>query len=794
MNRILLTKTRRDLRRRLPQFGAIGVTVLIGVLLFVASYDAYRNLGSSYEHTYSRMHFADLTATGGDPAGVASAARADGGVAEETTRTQVRLPVRLGGDELLGRVTGLPAGRQPAVNKVDVVSGHYPRSGDSHGVLIERHTAKTFGLSPGDTSKIFDGARWRTVTVRGVAESPEYLWPALSRQQVIGDPHNFAVVFAPEATVRKLAGEGAAVSRQTLVRLTAGARDDGDATAERVTGRLRAAGASEVQPRPEHPSHAALNTDLDGFSQLSVAFPVLFLSAAAVAAYVLITRLVLAERKVIATFLAAGVPRGTVARHYLGHGVLAGTVGAVLGVAAGAAATTAMTHAYTSELGIPYTLVEHRPAVMLAGALFGVLVGLVGGAAPAWATTRTAPAEAMRGDGGTLTPPGRWSRALARARQLPLTVRLSLRELGRSRRRTLATMLGSVLALVLVLTSAGMATSMKTAMDVQFDEVQREDATVTAGPHAPDQRQALRGLDGVAAAEPVTTAQVTATSGGGSYSTSLTGYRPGTTMHGFRTPEGGERQLPADGGILAGKALADRLHVSPGDRVTLRTPDGGTERVRLAGLVDEPMGSALYGTRATVEAAAGSPSDGSPNGYALRFTSGATAADHDRIREEATALDGIVAYADSQALERQIDRYMALFWVFVGVMLLLGGLLALTVIYVTMTVNIAERTNELATLRASGVSLRRIAGLLAAENLAATLLALPVGLAAGFAAAWQFLRSFNSDMFSMQLEIGWPVALGAVLAVAGASLLSQIPAVRAVQRLDVARVVRERAG
>lgn len=789
MNRILLDKTRRDLRRRLPQFAAVGVTVLIGVLLFVSSYDAYRNLGSSYEHTYSRMHFADLTASGGDPAEVAAAAGAERGVSEVATRTQARVPVRFGKDELLGRVTGLPAGAQPAVNKVDVTEGHYPKRGDNRGVLVERHTAKTFGLAPGDTAKVFDGKRWRAVTVRGVADSPEYLWPALSRQQVVGDPHNFAVVFAPQSSLRSLTGSAPATS-QTLVRLSGGARDDGGAAEERIAERMRAAGATEVQPRSEHPSHSALDGDLEGFSQLSVAFPVLFLSAAAVAAYVLITRLVLSERKVIATFLAAGVPRATVARHYLGHGVLAGTAGAVLGVALGAAVTPAMTHAYTAEIGIPYTLVEHRPAVLATGALFGVLVGLVGGAAPAWATTRTAPAEALRGDGGTMSPPGRWSRALARARRLPLTLRLSLRELGRSRRRTVATMVGSVLALVLVLTSAGMAGSMKAATDVQFGEVQREDATVTADPRARDPRPALRGIDGVEAVEAVATAQVTARNGDRSYSTALTGYDRRTSMHGFRTPDGGERRLPGDGAVLAGKGAAERLGLSTGDHVTLRAADGREERVRLAGLVDEPMGSALYATRTTVEEATGASS----TGYALRFAKGADAPDPDRLRRDATAVEGVVAYADSRAVARQIDRYMALFWVFVGVMMLLGGVLALTVVYVTMSVNVAERTAELATLRASGVSLRRIAALLAAENLTATLLALPAGLAAGFAAAWQFLRSFDSDMLSLELEIGWPVVLGACLAVAGASLLSQIPAVRAVRRLDIAAVVRERAG
>jgi putative ABC transport system permease protein len=50
-------------------------------------------------------------------------------------------------------------------------------------------------------------------------------------------------------------------------------------------------------------------------------------------------------------------------------------------------------------------------------------------------------------------------------------------------------------------------------------------------------------------------------------------------------------------------------------------------------------------------------------------------------------------------------------------MIVLGGILAFTVVYVTMTVNVVERTTELATLRTAGVPLRRVAGALATESL-----------------------------------------------------------------------------
>ena len=110
-----------------------------------------------------------------------------------------------------------------------------------------------------------------------------------------------------------------------------------------------------------------------------------------------------------------------------------------------------------------------------------------------------------------------------------------------------------------------------------------------------------------------------------------------------------------------------------------------------------------------------------------------------------------------------------------------------------MTVNVAERTAELATLRAAGAPTRRLTAALALENLTATALAVPIGLAVGLGVGWVFLRSFNNDLFHLHLSIG-PAALTlAVMAVMAAAVVSQLPAARLINRIDVARVVRERA-
>ncbi|MFZ1175563.1 MAG: FtsX-like permease family protein, partial [Mycobacterium sp.] len=257
------------------------------------------------------------------------------------------------------------------------------------------------------------------------------------------------------------------------------------------------------------------------------------------------------------------------------------------------------------------------------------------------------------------------------------------------------------------------------------------------------------------------------------------------SMHGFRGAERGDLALPEDG-VLAGAALADKLNVRVGSHLIVIPAGGEPHEIRLAGLLDEPLGTALYATNSTVTSVTGT----AVNRYLLRFSADA---DRDALRAHITSLSGVLAYTDTHALENTVNRYLGLFWAFVGVMLALGAALAFVVIYVTMTVNLAERSTELATLRAAGVSTPRLTGTLTLENLVATALAIPFGLAAGAVAAWLFLESFNSDLFNMHLPLGWSTLMLAALAVLVAAAVSQLPAMRTVQEVDIARVVRERA-
>ena len=780
MTTALHKKALRDLRRRLPQVAAIGATVMLGVLLFVASYDSFRNVQASYDRTYDRTHFADLTVTGGDSDTIAAAVHDAAGVERIATRTQADRPMAIGATKLVGRVVGMPTANGRGINEIDLIAGRLPDPARPDEVVVERHTADTFDLAAGKQIRVFDDTAWRDVTVSGVVQSPEYLWPARNRQDLLGDPHAFAVVFAPESLARTLSAR--TTPNQALVEM-AGSATQSDR--DRVTSLLRSAGAMNIEDRGDQPSNAALRQNFNGFRVMAVGFPAMFLSAAAIAEYLLLTRLIYTERPIIGTLLALGARRHAVVRHYVWYGGVVATVAALAGVLIGGVATSLYTKAYASLLKLPDTVIVHRIPTAAIGFALGLATGVIAGLIPAIAAARIAPAEAMRGDGVRPIRVGPVTRASARWTLIPVVFRMALRSLTRSRRRTVATMVGGVLALVLILASTSMLTSVRAMVDTEFDQVQRQDATVLVAPGANDVDAQLQSLPGVAVVEPAAIARVTVVVNGHPYPTSLTGLEPATVMHGFRNPDGASRSLPA-GGVLAGAALANKLGVRVGDDLTVVPSTGPARSIHLAGLVDEPLGTALYSTNATARSITNAES----NGYLLRFGDGA---DRDRVRATASGFSGVVAYTDNRAVENQLRSYLVIFWVFAGATLVLGALLAFTVIYVTMTINLAERTGELATLRATGAPIRRLTATVAIENIAVTLLAVPIGLAAGVGAGWLFLRSFNNDLFSLHLSVGASALTLAAIAVTAAAAGSQLPAARLIKRIDVAKVVRERS-
>ena len=786
--RVLRLKLRRDLRRQWAQFAAIAVTVFLGVTLFGASYDAYRNLDASYLRTYEDLRFANLTVTGGETGRIAAEMDAAPGVESVTTRTQADLPLQVGETKLLGRIVGLPAGRQPSVDQVQIEEGDYLDPGRPDGIVVEQHTAENLDLTVGDSLRARGAAGGsEALEVVGIAASPEYLWLARSRQDLLPSPDDFGVVFAAEPVARRLAGLDG--PNQALAYYDGGGEDA--ALTDRLTAAAEKAGAADVLTRELQPSNGALQEDVKGFEELAVLFPLLFLTAAALATSVLMRRLVTAQRPTIGMLRAAGYGRGQIVRHYLGFGIVCGLGGALLGALAGGLLAGAVTTAYTDELSIPVTLTELHPTTPLIGLAFGLVTGLLAAGPPAAAAAATPPAEAMRrfapAGAGRLSLIERLVPPLAR---LPVRWRMTLRSIGRNRRRTLSTAAGVTLALVLILVSWGMIDTTQILVDRQFEQIEGQDAQlIFERPVSGRELERIRATDGVARAEPALEVPVSLAANSDRYQTALVALEPDTQMHEFLLDGGGRTELPA-AGLLAGKGLADQLGVAVGDRVRISVPGEGLRtEAPIEGFLDEPLGTYVYASLDAVRALAG-PRIGEGNSALVSFDPGVSP---ERMRRLLSELPGVAAYEDSQALLDTFDQYLGLYYAFVGIMLLFGAAMAFAMMFNSINSNIAERSVEVATLRAAGTPYRTLARMITAENVIVTLLGIVPGLIVGYIVAALFLDSFSSDQFSFGLQVRATTPVFAAAAILIVALLSELPGLRGVRRLDVAAVVRERA-
>ncbi len=207
--------------------------------------------------------------------------------------------------------------------------------------------------------------------------------------------------------------------------------------------------------------------------------------------------------------------------------------------------------------------------------------------------------------------------------------------------------------------------------------------------------------------------------------------------------------------------------------------------------MDEPLGTFGYASLATVAELTGTSTANPVVSTALvRFTPGA---DRTAVIDRLSAVTGVAAVIDAHALYDLAQSMMGLFYAFVGVMVVLGAIMAFALIFTTMTTNVSERSVELAALRTLGMPQRRVSRLITAENLLLVAAGLVPGLILGSYGAAAAMASFSSDLFQFNLQMRPTNVVFTALAILAVGWLSQWPAVRSIARIDLATVVRERA-
>ncbi len=417
------------------------MVIAIGVAVYVAGTNAHANLKRSVDRAYAVQLLPDAIITGPGAFGLRDAAQRVPGDPIVELRQQGDVGIRINGHTLYGRAVSVPVRAQPAVSMLAMRSGDLPARG---AVGMEEHLAEHYGVKPGDTVELLGPSGWQPWSVSGSASSTEYfLRPARSQQEIMTTPETFGVVFMTEPDFTQ-------VVAQPADQLLLHARDRGAAPAL-VTAATDLAISSglAVISRDQQPSYRAVQDDVDSVGTFATLLPWLFLLAAVAGTYVLLSRLVTAQRAVIGTLSANGVSASAIRAHYLAYGVAVGLVGATVGLIGGWLLAGWFTSRYTQALGLPERVTSLQPSSLIIGAVSGIAAAALAAWVPARAASRMSPAEAMR-----ISPPGArggvsvLERLLPPLRRMPARWRMTVRGLTRNRRRALLTICGVVMAVM----------------------------------------------------------------------------------------------------------------------------------------------------------------------------------------------------------------------------------------------------------------------------------------------------------------------------------------------------------
>ena len=808
--RLYLRWTWRDLRARWLQVVAIAVIIALGTGVYAGLRSVNGWQRRSYDASYALLNMYDLRVrlTEGSyvDANELRAALDELPHADWITAAEPRLivPTLVEANDrqtpilVPGRIIGVDiTGGGPTINRLHLMSGE-PFSAQpdpASTAIVEYNFAAYYDLPAQGTIRLSGGHELRRI---GAALMPEYFL-VIANEIGFMDAAQFAVVVTPLETAQALAEQPGRVN-DLLLTLADGA-DAGQLRAEieqMIDAHFAGTGITIMTPADD-PAHHALYSDLESDDRIFRLIAYLFLAGAAFGAFNLATRIVEAQRRQIGIGMALGMPRVQIALRPLLVGVQIAVLGVIFGLLLGQVIGAAMRGLMQDLLPLPVMETPFMSRVFLQAAALGVLLPIAATVYPVWRAVRVPPIDAIKS--GTLIQKS--SRLATLLVNIPLPGRsftqMPLRNLLRTPRRTLLTLLGIATAITTLITLIGMLDSFLATIDTaeaEFYQNHPERMIVTLnsfyGVTSPRVTAVIERPE-VGRAQSGLVLEGELRHSGKTIDVALELIDPESD---FWRPTVVKGTYPTgQAGILINQKAADLLGVDVGDSLTLWHPKREglfsihmvESEIPVSGIHANPLGYLAYmdQSQAALMGLAGVTN--------VLYVEPAPGATQDEVQYALFHLPGIASVQPVSHFTEVFSDAMELLTGFMAIVAVAVTAMAFLIAFNSTSINVDERAREIATLFAFGLPIRTVLRMTVIENLVVGTLGTLVGIGLGWGLLEWMMRvelgefmpevSFTVTLAPLTLLIA--VALGA-LVVALTPLLS----LRKLARMNLSATLR----
>jgi len=770
-------------RGQVLSIAAVVATAIMTVLSMRGTYESLQHARdsfyqeSSFPHVWARLERA--------PESIRSRIEAIDGVRAVDTRVRFMAKLRL--PDRIGSVTGLFSSVDPEVHALGQLvlrSGRVPGTRERDRVVINEKFSEANGLEEGDT---FDGiinGQMRHLMVVGVAISPEYMYP-LAPGSIFPDHETFGLIWmGREVLAAESDMEGA--FNEVALQLRGGAREA--AVIDALDRILKPYGGQGGYGRSEHISHQFLEGELAQNRNTGTLIPAVFLAVVAFLLNMVLRRLVDTQRQEIAVLKAFGYTNATVGWFYLRFALLAVFMGTVVGVVVGTWLGHVMVDLYKEYFVFPdlsYRFGVDLVAIAVVISILSAAVGALGGVR---AATSLPPAEAMRPKAPARFRPGIFER-MGFERWLSSTARMVLRNIERQPVKSFLSAMGVAFSVAILVLGMFMFDAIEYMMDLQFNQVQREDISLVFERPLPESVQTeIEHHPSVTEAEIFRSVPVRLIHGHLEKEAGIIGRRLGDDLQRIVDEDGREIRLPSEGMVLS-RFLADELGLDGPGMVWAEVLEGSRPvwTVAVVDIVDDFLGASAYMELGALHRLAGGTR--SVNGANVKVFPGT----RDAVMDEMATLPSIAGVSSPRKMyeifREQMDEGFLL-----GVFFLVffSSIIALAVIYNGARIALSERGRELASLRVLGFSRQEVAVLLFSEQGLITFVAIPIGWLLGYWMSWAMVNAFVTESYRIPFLVDTGTFVFSAAATILAAVLSSLVVRRRLNRYDLISVLKTR--
>ena len=775
----------RELWELRMQSLAIAMVIVGGVSIFIMSLSTLDSLYETRAAYYREHHFADVFANlKRAPQALVQRIESIPGVDKVESRIVAYVSVDVPGfeDPVSGHLLSLPDNSRGLLNQIYIRKGRLFEAGRDNEILLSVEFASAHNLAPGDKLHATINGRRKTLTIVGLAMSPEYIYQ-IAPGALFPDYQRYGVMWMARKPLSTAYDMEGAFNNVSLT-LSKGSR--AQEVIDRLDDLLKPYGGTGAIAQQDQRSNRFLSEELKQQETVATIFPVIFFGVAAFLLNVVVSRLISLQREQIAVLKAFGYSNLAVGLHYTKLVILIVSFGVIGGITAGIWMGQGLSNIYMDFFSLPFMLYTLKPGVVIAAVLISMSVAILGTLYAVRNAAKLPPAQAMRPEQPSIYHATLIER-LGLQRWFTQPTRMIFRHIERHPLKSILTTLGLAMSCGVMVVSGFQEGAIDHMIEVQYGLSQREDMMITyTEPTSQRSLYSLRNIQGVEYVEGFRDVPARLRFEHRSYLTSVTGIQPEGKLMRLLDSDLKEITVPSQGIVLT-DYLAQILRIQPGDLLTIEVLEGHRPvvRVPVAGTAQQDLGMNAYLQRTTLNRLLreGDAISGAFLKVDERYQ-------HNVYRE----LKNMPRIAGVIEQDSAIDSFYEnvaqtiLFYTFVST--LLGGVIAFGVVYNSMRIALSERSRELASLRVLGFERAEVAYILLGEMGVLLLVAIPLGLLIGYGLCAYMAYAFDTDLYRVPLVLGLHVYAFAALVVILSALLSAVMIWRNISQLDMVAVLK----